>query len=578
MKVDGNLLMTIDEGIEWHKFKASLGPLYPGYENFYIYMDWLKEQFASYGCVDFLEHNWIFNTYRVNDWPDHQSGALRLVSDGVEVPVGTFMMCSASTGEEGLSAPMVFHDAADGDPKDGEFEGKIAVIRSKPFPEKPYSEEFMKSYVITDTNYRTEPSMPADLLETVDPTENCSWNNRWEFFQWAELRKQAEKGKAVGLIIASSLTYGALEGLYDRQPRNLMPALVLDRKASEKVIQDAKYGKNAVMTLVSKFWDCENRNFICFLPGVNYGTDKDEYISLNAHVDGMSLTQDNGSLGILGICRYFSKVPQDKRKKTLLVCIDTRHFIENGDWGANNWPHDPYQVHSHLITKITATVGLEHMGEMEGAADYENNTMVPTGRPEITFMRADDNDFCARVLIEAVADSGLERADVKIDNRPGIHGKFKGWVRAVMAYAHKLNVCEIGQAGNWPGAHTQTFSGMQYFGSKKFRDEVHVWTQVVANMMEVDSIVYDVMWSKINVEIRKLFSDGIITQSTMEELLGCVSSIFKLVEQGKYDSARQRTEDELICRIDSTISIENAGVILDEVNHTLSVLTQRAKL
>ena len=184
MKINKALLMTAEEGTAWHEFKATLGPLYPGYDSFYTYMDWLKQQFASYGCVDFLEHRWPFNTYRVNDWPDHNSGALKLVSDGSDVPVGTFMMCSASTGEEGLAAPMVFHDAMNGDPEDGAFEGKIAVIQSKPFPQKPYTEEFMKSYVITDTNFRSGPPMPADLLETVDPSENCSWNNRWEFFQW----------------------------------------------------------------------------------------------------------------------------------------------------------------------------------------------------------------------------------------------------------------------------------------------------------------------------------------------------------------------------------------------------------
>lgn len=575
MKVNRELLMTIEEGSAWHEYKATLGPLYPGYENFDLYIDWLKDQFAEYGCTDFLEHRWKFNTYRVDDWPDHNSGALNLISNGQEVPVGTFMMCSASTGKNGLTAPMVFHDGSDSDPEDGAFEGKIAVIKSKPFPQKPYDEDFLKSYVITDTNYRSGPPIPADILETVSPEQNCSWNNRWEFFQWASLRKQAEKGKAVGLIIASSLTYGALEGLYDRQPRNQMPALVLDRVSSEQVIADAKAGKPATMTLISRFWDCENRNFICFLPGIHYGTDKDEYISLNAHVDGMSLTQDNGSLGILGVCRYFAQLPQNARKKTLLICIDTRHFIEGGDWGVDNWPHDPYQVFPEVVPKVTATVGLEHMGEMEAAADYENNTMIPTGRPELTFMRADDNDFCARILVEAAVDSGLERADIKIDGRPGIHGKFKGWVRAVMAYAHKLGVCEIGQAGNWPGAHTQTFSGMKYFGPKKFRDEVHVWTQVIANMMDVDAIVYDLVWSQINDGIRKLYATGEISDIAKEGLLGCVASIFNYVEDGDYYTALRRLENEFKGALNTILCAEKTTVVDSAVDAAIVKLKKK---
>jgi hypothetical protein len=115
----------------------------------------------------------------------------------------------------------------------------------------------------------------------------------------------------------------------------------------------------------------------------------------------MSLTQDNGSLGLLGVCRYFAALPQSARRKTLLFCIDTRHFIEGGDFSPENWPHDPYQVFPELVPKVTATIGLEHMGEMEARENYETNRMEPTGLPELTFMRSDDNDFCARILIEA---------------------------------------------------------------------------------------------------------------------------------------------------------------------------------
>ena len=42
------------------------------------------------------------------------------------------------------------------------------------------------------------------------------------------------------------------------------------------------------------------------------GTDKDEQIILTNHTDGPSITQDNGALGILGIIKYFSNIPQEK--------------------------------------------------------------------------------------------------------------------------------------------------------------------------------------------------------------------------------------------------------------------------
>ena len=66
---------------------------------------------------------------------------------------------------------------------------------------------------------------------------------------------------------------------------------------------------------------------IGYLPGKNYGTDKDEQIILTNHTDGPSITQDNGALGILGIIKYFSNIPQEKRDRTLLIYLDCRHYM-----------------------------------------------------------------------------------------------------------------------------------------------------------------------------------------------------------------------------------------------------------
>ena len=558
MKVNTALLMTAEEGTAWHEFKSTCGPIYPGYPSFDRYMNWMKDRLAEYGCVDFMEHHWDHESYRVNDWPVWDTGAMALTVDGRELPVGTFLMFSRSTGEEGLTAPLTYYDATKGMPEEGAFEGRIVVMEDFPWPEKPYSPKFLESYVVTDTNYRSDPEPPAPMLEIVDPTVSNSWATRWSFSNWCfEMVPYAMKGRALGILIASRLTLGALRGLYDRHMVRPVPALVVDRLTAPALVEAAKAGRTATMKLVSEFFHADAWNFVCFLPGVNYGTDKDEYVTINVHTDAMSLTQDNGSLGALGICRYFSHVPQAERQKTLLFCIDSRHFIEGFENG--NIAHDPYQVWPELQKKVTVTVGLEHMGEMEGAEDYEHNTMVPTGRPEYSFMKADDNDFCARILIEAAMDSGLERADIKIDGRPGIHGMYKGLVRAVQASTHKLGVCVIGEAGNWCGAHTQTFSTMQYFGAKKFRDEVHTWTQVVGCLMETDSRIYDVMWSDLNTAVRKLGAEEKIAPKTMEGLLGLISAVFAEAERGEYARAAARLEREFKGALRDLLSAEDAA-------------------
>ena len=543
MKVNPAYLMTQEEGIAWHAFKAALGPIYPGYESFDKFMHWMREQLEHYGCRDTREHHWIHESYRVNDWPDHESGALKLSIEGEEIPVGTFLMLSQSTGEEGLTAPLVYYDIHKGMPEEGAFSGKIVVMEEPEMPEPPYDERFLESYVVTDTNYRSDPEPPAEMFMPANPEISNSWNTRWSFASWSSvIMPLAMKGQAAGLLVISRLTYGALRGLYDRQHVRPMPSLVLDRVNGLRVKDAAIAGKTAHMTLISRFFPADAWNFVTFLPGRDYGTDQDRFITINVHTDAMSLTQDNGALGALGIARYFSHIPQEERGKSLLFCIDSRHFIEGFEGG--NIEHDPYWVWSELVPKVTVTLGLEHMGEMEGAEDYAHNTMVPTGRPEFSFMKADDNDYCVRILTEAAVDSGLERADIKIDGRPGVHGAYKGLVRAIQASCHKLDVCVIGEAGNWCGAHTQTFSGMQYFGPKKFRDEVHTWTQVVLNMMYTDAIVYDICWSKLNTAVKNAVTDGRISPAAGEGLLQLIAGIFREVEEGEYEKAYRRLERE----------------------------------
>ena len=150
---------------------------------------------------------------------------------------------------------------------------------------------------------------------------------------------------------------------------------MLDRVNGQRVLAVARAGKRANLKIISEFFPADAWNFVCFLPGAHYGTDRDQ------------------------------------RQKTLLICVDSRHFIEGFENG--NVAHDPYVVYPQLREKLVASLGLEHMGEMEAAEDFTHNTMVPTGRPEHTFMVADDNDYCARLLIRSAQRAGSLSPEAK---------------------------------------------------------------------------------------------------------------------------------------------------------------------
>lgn len=545
-KIDPALVMPSELGREWHEFKAGCYALYPGYTHYDEYLNYIKDKLTEYGCVDILEHHFDFESYLCEDYPERHDEMQWIKIDGQDIPVATHVqLCGVDMDPAGVTAEMVVWDMADGEPEDGAFKDKIVVMKPKPMPEPPYDETFMKTYVITDTNYRSDPEMEAGLLEVVSPEYNCDWVGRWDFGQWGDMNSYAIKGEAVGCIILSALPWSQVFTLIDRQKvRNAGPVLVVDSATAPTVEEAALAGKEATMYLEATFKTCDNWNFLYFLPGKNYGADADEYITINSHSDAMNLVQDNGALGTLGIVHYFSQIPQEQRNKTIVCCVDTRHFIEGFETG--NFDNDPYQVFPEVVDRVSVTVGLEHLGSMGGKWDSETGDMVPNGLPNLSFCKADDNDWCADVLIQAAVDSGLERADVKIDGRPGNSGKFKGLVRAVQASTHKLGKCVIGEAGSWTGTNTQEATGIDYWGEKKFADEIYMWTQVVANMMDVDSIVYDICWSNLNTAIRQLSTAGIVDDKTVEGMIKNVSSIFTHCVKGEYAIAAERLEKETI--------------------------------
>ncbi|PYS06302.1 MAG: hypothetical protein DMG17_32565, partial [Acidobacteria bacterium] len=137
------------------------------------------------------------------------------------------------------------------------------------------------------------------------------------------------KGKAAGIVVVYDLSPSAAFGLVQRSvytpdgkaglgaEYTNCPTLTLDRVNGAKVLADAKAGKMATLTLTARFRRDTGKAIIAHLPGKNYGTPQDEQVLLATHTDAMSLIEDNGSLGMLGIMSYFNRLPRTARQRTL---------------------------------------------------------------------------------------------------------------------------------------------------------------------------------------------------------------------------------------------------------------------
>ena len=128
----------------------------------------------------------------------------------------------------------------------------------------------------------------------------------------------------------------------------------------------------ATVKLVARKEEAETFFLSGFLPGKNYGNESDEIILLLTHTDGPNVTQENGALGILAVMQYFSHIPQTERQRTLLVVLDPQHYMPGRH--AVDW----FKGHPEAARKIVASMGIEHLGQLEYRE--KGDEFLPTGR------------------------------------------------------------------------------------------------------------------------------------------------------------------------------------------------------
>ena len=210
-------------------------------------------------------------------------------------------------------------------------------------------------------------------LFTPPPTSvTSSYHCRWV---WSQLNRFAAigiKGRAAGMVVVYDLSPGAAFGLAQRSVYTPdgkaglgakyvnCPTLTLDRVNGAKVLRTRRPARRATLTLTARFQRDTGKAIIAYLPGRNYGTPQDEQVLLATHTDAMSLIEENGGLGMLGIMSYFNHLPRSARPRTLVFYFDCRHFMPGGE---ASWPQfDYYKIHPERLKPVVATIGIEHMG------------------------------------------------------------------------------------------------------------------------------------------------------------------------------------------------------------------------
>jgi hypothetical protein len=572
-KIHTPFLMAPKQAWDWNLFKSRGGPTYAGSAGWKRYTDFLIARMQEFGAVDLDYVEIPYDHYIVDDWPDrrthaHDSGMAveKLVSDGKPVPVvASYGMTSGFTPPEGVTAQMLYCDPAK-PPAAEEIAGKIVVFQTAPYPDPPYSDSFLDNYTLTDYEWRS-PGKWAPLFTPPPASTTTSYHCRWVWSQLNGFAATAIRGRAAGMVVVYDLSPGEAFGLAQRSVYTTdgkaglgakyinCPTLTLDRVNGAKVVADAKAAKQATLTLTARFQRDTGKAILAYLPGRNYGTPQDEQVLLATHTDAMSLIEENGGLGMLGILSYFNQIPRAARPRTLVFYFDCRHFMPGGE---ASWPQfDYYTIHPERLKPIVATIGIEHMGGRQtietgpGGNQYVYSSERPEDGGVITSLidLHNNNIWLVEAIAKAATDNHWPRVDVKSGNTgPGVNGGFQGTVKSPMNKGRAYGIPGIGLAGDWPGGWTQTYAqvdteaGMHGFDENYFVQQVAGLSQLAGEFMLVTPLVIDLGWGALKSALVKLPNSGFNAPheapSQRQKLVNQYTAAFRHVEAGGLREAR----------------------------------------
>ena len=604
--IDPKLMITPDQALDWNVFKAQGGPTYAGSVGWKRYTDFLISKMQEFGAIDLDYVEIPYDHYIVEDWPDrrthlHDSGLAleKLVTDGTPVSVvASYGMTSGFTPPEGITAPMLFYDAAN-PPAAAEIAGKILVFQTATHPSPPYSEAFLDNFTLTDYEWRS-PGKWGPLFVPPPASVTSSYHSRWVWSQLNGFAAIGIKGNAAGIVVVYDLSPGAAFGLAQRSvytPNGKAglgakyincPTLTLDRVNGAKVLKDAKAGKAATLTLIARFQRDVGKAIIAYLPGRNYGSPQDEQVLLATHTDAMSLIEENGGLGMLGITSYFNRLPRSQRPRTLVFYFDCRHFMPGGEAG---WPQfDYYTIHPERLKPIVATLGMEHMGGRQtievgpGGNQYVYSSERPENGGVITSLMDvyNNNIWLVETIARAATDNHWPRVDVKAGKvAPGVNGGFQGKVKSPMNKGREYKIPGIGLAGDWPGGWTQTYAqvdteaGAHGFDQEYFVQQVAGLSQIAGDFMHVSPRVIDLGWGTLKSALVTLKDSSFVAphdaQGSRRSLMDQYTAAFRYTEAAAFDQAQIALKE-----LEADIS---ARVVPDQQGPLASLIhEQRGKL
>ncbi|WP_372784275.1 hypothetical protein [Phenylobacterium sp.] len=188
---------------------------------------------------------------------------------------------------------------------------------------------------------------------------------------------------AVGVILGwTNISDDQASGQYSPYGRPIqdLPCVWVGRESAAALRGAAGTGARASVILQAQVTPNVSVDTVwAVLPGQT----SEEVLIVESHSDGMNFLEENGSLALLAMARYFAKLPRAERKRDIVFVLPS-HFARADLVGIPGW----IQRHPDLLKKAAAWVTVEHLGCREWFDDAAG-AYAPSGRDETSFAITD---------------------------------------------------------------------------------------------------------------------------------------------------------------------------------------------
>ncbi len=331
--------------------------------------EWVADRMREIGLEDVTMDPVPITVWSADEWS--------LEVEGEDIP-GFYIVNTDSTGADGVTAPLVY--VGEGRPEDFEtadVSGKI-VVAEVPFPNMPTG--FVMKYMCAayalsdpdrDVTLRYGQCLPfiRGNFKGGTNAENAPANDVY----WQSFRRGAA---GILLILRDQPThsnthYGPYDGIM--KP---MPGLWIGKQDGMRLRGPARQGREATLTLESKKEPGEMRNVWGVLPGAS-----DDVILVTSHHDSPfeGASEDgSGVAQVLAQAWAWSRVPKERRPKTLVFVVDGGHFY--GSLGCHTFARE----HKDIMERARIAITLEHLAAKE--VEDKDGEYSPTGKLAFTVM------------------------------------------------------------------------------------------------------------------------------------------------------------------------------------------------